>query len=42
MGIFDAINENIKAKDAISYAAQEQRKTAKELAEQYKRGSTKI
>ena len=40
--IFDAINENLKAKDQISYAAQEQRKTAKELAESYKRGSTKI
>ena len=42
MGIFDALNENIKAKDAISFQANEQRKTAKELAEQYKRGSTKI
>ena len=42
MGIFDALNENIKAKDQISYQAQEQRKTAKELAESYKRGSTKI
>ena len=41
-GIFDAINENLKAKDQISYEAQEQRKTAKELAESYKRGSTKI
>ena len=41
-GIFDAINENLKAKDEISYAAQEQRKTAKELASAYKRGSTKI
>jgi hypothetical protein len=41
-GIFDAINENLKAKDEISYQAQEQRKTAKELAESYKRGSTKI
>ena len=40
--IFDAINENLKAKDEISYQAQEQRKTAKELAESYKRGSTKI
>ena len=40
--IFDAINENLKRKDEISYAAQEQRKTAKELAESYKRGSTKI
>jgi len=42
MGIFDALNENIKAKDAISYQANEQRKTAKDLAEGYKRGSTKI
>ena len=41
-GIFDAINENLQAKDQISYAAQEQRKTAKELASAYKRGSTKI
>ena len=41
-GIFDAINENLKAKDEISFAANEQRKTAKELAESYKRGSTKI
>ena len=41
-GIFEAINENLKAKDEISYAAQEQRKTAKELASAYKRGSTKI
>ena len=40
--IFDAINENLKAKDQISYAAQEQRKTAKDLASAYKRGSTKI
>jgi len=42
MGIFDAINENLKAKDKISYQAQENRKTAKELAESYKKGSTKI
>ena len=42
MGIFDALNENIKAKDRISYAAKEQRKTAKELAEQYKSGSFKV
>ena len=41
-GIFEAINENLKAKDQISFQAQEQRKTAKELAEGYKRGSTKI
>jgi len=42
MGIFDAINENLKAKDQISYQAQENRKTAKELAEQYKSGSFKV
>ena len=42
MGIFDALNENIKAKDQISFQANEQRKTAKDLAESYKRGSTKI
>jgi len=41
-GIFEAINENLQAKDQISYAANEQRKTAKDLAESYKRGSTKI
>jgi len=41
-GIFDAINENLKRKDEISYAAQEQRKTAKELAEKYKSGSFKV
>ena len=41
-GIFQAINENLRRKDEISYGAKEQRKTAKELAEQYKRGSTKI
>ena len=41
-GIFNAINENLKAKDQISFQANEQRKTAKELAESYKRGSTKI
>ena len=40
--IFDAINENLKAKDEISYQAQENRKTAKDLAESYKRSSTKI
>ena len=40
-GIFDAINENLKAKDQINYQANEQRKTAKELAEGYKRGSFK-
>mgnify|MGYP003135515194 CR=1 FL=1 len=37
MGIFDALNENIKAKDQISFQANEQRKTAKDLAELYKR-----
>ena len=42
MGIFDALNENIKAKDQISYAAKENRKTAKELAENYKKGSFKV
>ena len=41
-GIFEAIGKNLKRKDEISYGAQEQRKTAKELAESYKRGSTKI
>ena len=41
-GIFEAINENLKAKDQISFQANEQRKTAKDLAESYKRGSTKI
>ena len=41
-GIFNAINENLKRKDEISYAAQEQRKTDKEIEESYKRGSTKI
>ena len=41
-GIFEAINENLKAKDEISYQAQENRKTAKELAENYKRGSFKV
>ena len=41
-GIFNAINENLKRKDEISYEAKENRKTAKELAEQYKKGSTKI
>ena len=41
-GIFQAINENLRRKDEISYGAQEQRKTAKDLAEKYKRGSTKI
>ena len=41
-GIFQAINENLRRKDEISFGAKEQRKTAKELAESYKRGSTKI
>ena len=38
-GIFSAINENLRRKDEISYGAKEQRKTAKELAEQYKQKS---
>ena len=42
MGIFDALNKNIRRKDEIAFQANEQRKTAKELAESYKRGSTKI
>ena len=42
LGIFDAINENIRRKDEISYAANEQRKTAKDLAESYKKGSFKV
>ena len=41
-GIFNAINEILRRKDEISYGAQENRKTAKELAESYKKGSTKI
>ena len=41
-GIFEAINENLQRKENISQAAQEQRKTAKDLASAYKRGSTKI
>jgi len=42
-GIFNAINENLRRKDEISYGAQEQRKTAKDLAETYKqRGSFKV
>ena len=38
-GIFEAINENLRRKDEISYGAKEQRKTAKDLAEQYKQKS---
>ena len=38
-GIFEAIVENLPRKENISQAAMEQRKTAKELAESYKRGS---
>ena len=38
-GIFEAINENLRRKDEISFGAKEQRKTAKELAEQYKQKS---
>ena len=41
-GIFEAIGENLRRKENISQAAQEQRKTAKDLASAYKRGSTKI
>ena len=41
-GIFEAIVENLPRKENISQAAMEQRRTAKELAESYKRGSTKI
>jgi len=42
-GIFEAINENLQRRENISQAAQEQRKTAKELAEAYKqRGSFKV
>ena len=42
-GIFKAINENLRRKDEISYGAQEQRKTAKDLAEAYKqKGSFKV
>ena len=41
-GIFEAINENLRRKDEISYGAQENRKTAKELAENYKKGSFKV
>mgnify|MGYP003120923635 FL=1 len=41
-GIFEAIAENLQRKENISQEAQERRKTAKELASAYKRGSTKI
>ena len=41
-GIFEAIVENLPRKENISQAAREQRKTAKELAESYKRGSFKV
>ena len=42
-GIFKAINENLQRKDEISYGAQEQRKTAKDLAEAYKqKGAFKV
>ena len=41
-GIFDAINQNLKARDQISYATKERAKQAKNLAEQFKSGSTKI
>ena len=41
-GIFDAINENLKRKGEISYETKERAKQAKNLAEQFKSGSTKI
>ena len=41
-GIFAAIAENLREKENISQAAMEQRRTAKDLASAYKRGSTKI
>ena len=42
-GIFEAINENLQRKDEVSFAAQEQRKTAKDLAEAYKqKGAFKV
>ena len=41
-GIFDAINENLKRKGEISYETKEKAKQAKNLAEQFKSGSTKI
>ena len=42
MGIFDALNENIRRKDEIAFSANEKRKTAKDLAESRKRGSFKV
>ena len=41
-GIFDAINKNLKRKGEISYETKERAKQAKNLAEQFKSGSTKI
>ena len=41
-GIFEAINENLKRKGEISYETKEKAKQAKNLAEQFKAGSTKI
>ena len=41
-GIFEAINENLKRKGEISYETKEKAKQAKNLAEQFKGGSTKI
>ena len=42
-GIFEAINENLQRKDEVSFAAQEQRRTAKDLAEAYKqKGAFKV
>ena len=43
LGIFDAINENIRRKDEIAFQANQQRQTAKELAEAYKqKGAFKV
>ena len=41
-GIFEAIVENLPRKENKSQAAAEQRKTAKDLAAAYKRGSFKV
>ena len=41
-GIFEDINENLKRKGEISYETKEKAKQAKNLAEQFKGGSTKI
>ena len=42
MGIFDALNQNIRRKDEIAFQANEQRKTAKDLAEGYKKSAFKV